>query len=397
MAVPSPPVLIAGGGIAGLGLALALARRGIKSRILERSPTFSEAGAGIQIGPNGMRILAMLGVDKRLEAVAGRPAAIHVQDARNARLIATLPLGGWIEQRHGAPYWVALRADLQAALLSRVREESAIEVSTGFEVVDVTEEADTIVARAATGASEAGRLLVGADGLWSRMRERVAPATSLVFSGRTAARAVIPASAAPRQIDTASTCVWLAPGAHVVHYPVRAGEQIAIVVVVEERFERHEWDSPAGPPQLKPALAEFDRTLIDFMNAAPGWRKWGLFTTGPLATWHAGRLVLVGDAAHPVLPFLAQGGVLALEDAAVLAAALDANPDDCLAAFAGYESRRRERVAQVQAASQRNGRIYHLSGTLALARDAALRLTSGGRVMAGYDWLYGWQPDSVGS
>lgn len=390
-ASPSP-VLIAGGGIGGLALALALARRRMPSCILERREAFSEAGAGIQIGPNGMRVLALLGADRLLEPTAAKPDAIHVREARQGHRLATLPLGAWIARRHGAPYLVAHRADLQAALLSRVREEPLIEVSTGFEVCDVEDSASDVHARSASGSSRHGMLVVAADGLWSRLRERVAPATGLVSAGRTAWRAVMPTSALPSGIDAAATGVWMAPGAHVVHYPVRAGSETAIVVVLEQRFERHEWDSPAEPPQRQPALQGSSPVLIALLDAARDWRKWGLFTCPELPSWHAGRLVLLGDAAHPMLPFLAQGGVMALEDALALADALATRPDAIAEALADYERQRRARVRRVQEASHRNGRIYHLTGPLALARDAALRLTSGERVMAGYDWLYGWRP-----
>ncbi|MEW5964638.1 MAG: FAD-dependent monooxygenase [Pseudomonadota bacterium] len=385
------PVLIAGGGIGGLALALALARRGLASSVLERNETFSEAGAGIQIGPNGMRVLTALGVADALEPAAGKPVAIRVLDAGRGRLLSSLPLGDWIEQRHGAPYRVAHRADLQAALLSRVRAEPAIEVVTGFDVADVAEHADAIEARSAGGSRRRGRLLVGADGIWSRLREVVAPAAALTFSGRTATRAVVPVDAVPEGIDCTAVCAWLAPGAHIVHYPIRAGREVAIVVVVEERFERHEWNTPAAPPQDKATIRRLDPTLVGLLEASRDWRKWGLFECAELPTWSAGRLALLGDAAHPVLPFLAQGGVLALEDAIELADAI-AREASGSAALVRYERTRRPRAARVQAASRRNGRIYHLAGPMALARDATLQWLPGERVMAGYDWLYGWRP-----
>jgi salicylate hydroxylase len=385
------PVLIAGGGIGGLALALALARRGVASTLLERNETFSEAGAGIQIGPNGMHVLTALGVADALAPAAGRPVAIRVLEATRGRQFASLPLGEWIAERHGAPYWVAHRADLQAALLARVRAEPRIEVLTGFEVVDVAGHGDAIEARSARGGTRRGRLLVGADGIWSRLREVVAPAVALTFSGRTAQRAVVPVDTVPEGIDCTAVCAWLAPGAHVVHYPIRAGREIAIVVVVEERFERHEWNTPAEPPQDKTAIRRLDRTLVGLLEASRDWRKWGLFECAELPAWTAGPLALIGDAAHPVLPFLAQGGVLALEDAIELAEAIVCEPS-VSAALARYERARRPRAARVQAASRRNGRIYHLAGPMALARDTTLQWLTGERVMAGYDWLYGWRP-----
>ena len=386
------PVLIAGGGIAGLATALALAKRSIPSRILEQRSYPSEAGAGIQIGPNGVRVLTALGVAPHLAPRASRPTEIVVRQGGTARVLARMPLGTWIEERHGAPYWVVHRRDLQAALLACVAAEPLIEMVTGFTVATATAHGDAIEVRGATGETLRGPVLVGADGIRSVIRATVAPEARLKFSGTAASRTLLPASAAGPLGDPNVIGVWLSPGAHVVHYPVEAGAKIAVVAIVPDDRRIDDWAAPNDWPTLAPHLADFSPDLTDVLAAAPDWRRWALFETDPLAHLVAGRIALVGDAAHPILPFLAQGGVMALEDAMVLAHALAAKPADIPGALKSYETARRARVGAIVAASRRNGRIFHLSGAAALARNIALGAVPASHLMARYDWVYGWQP-----
>ena len=386
------PVLIAGGGIAGLATALALAKRSIPSRILEQRPQSSEAGAGIQIGPNGVRVLMALGVAPHLASHASRPSEIVVRQGTTARALARMPLGAWIEARHGAPYWVVHRRDLQAALLACVQAEPSIEMVTGFAVAATASHGDIIEVRSTTGEIWRGTALVGADGIRSTIRATVAPEARLTFSGTAASRTLLPAAAAGPLGAPDTIGVWLAPGAHVVHYPVEAGAKIAVVAIVPDDRRIDDWAAPNDWATLAPHLAAFSPTLTGVLAAAPEWRRWALFETDPLARLAAGRVALVGDAAHPVLPFLAQGGVMALEDALVLAHCLAGQPNDIPRALENYEAARRARVAAVVAASRRNGRIFHLSGAAALARDLALAAVPPTRLMARYDWVYGWRP-----
>lgn len=388
------PILIAGGGIGGLASALALARRGIASRVLERQATFAEAGAGIQLGPNGIRILQDLGAAPHLEPLAGKPDAIRVFEGPSGARLADLPLGSWIAARHGAPYWVAHRADLQAALLRAVEHQPLIEVVTGFEVAHVRELPDAVAAQGPRGETR-GAALVAADGLWSRTRAHVLDLPPLAFSGKTATRTVIGRASAPEPFRANVTGAWLSPDAHVVHYPVRGGADIAVVVIAEEDWPGTVWGAAADRDALLKRAAGFAGPLREFLALGQDWRKWALYDPGALPRWVRGRVALLGDAAHPVLPFLAQGGVLALEDAVTLAASVAARREDIAAGFAHYERQRQPRAARVQAASQDNGRIYHLSGPMALARNLALRTLPASRLMAGYDWLYGWQLDEV--
>ena len=390
MASPEP-VLIAGGGIAGLALALALARIGRRAHVLEQRETHSEAGAGIQVSPNGVRALDAIGVRVPLEAAAGRPREIRIHQGASGRVLQRLPLGDWIETRHGQPYLVAHRRDLQAALLARARAEPLVAISTGIEVAFFETTADGVRVAGAGGERLEGSALVGADGLFSRVRQQLHAPSAPRFSGRTAARTVLPAEQAGGVLDRGTIGVWLAPGAHVVHYPVSAGREIAIVAIRTEDWRGQGWSAPVDRAPLLASLSMFARPLIDALAAADDWRRWALFDVQPLPRWSIGRVTLAGDAAHPVLPFLAQGGSLALEDAVSLAACLAAAPGDVAQAFLAYEHARRPRAARVARSARRNGQIYHFAGPLAAARNAVLQLAGPERLMAGYDWLYGWQ------
>ncbi len=386
------PVLIAGGGIAGLATALALARHAIPSRIFEQRHAPSEAGAGIQIGPNGVRVLDALGVAPLLAPQASRPEAIAVRQGASGRVIARMPLGDWIEARHGAPYWVVHRRDLQAALLAAVAAEPRIEMVTGLAIAEVAPREDHVEVRDGSGAAMRGPILVGADGIRSRVRAAVSPATRLKFSGKAASRALLPAEAAHALGAPNAVGVWLAPGAHVVHYPVEAGARTAVVAIVPDDRMTDDWAAANDWASLSGHLAPFSSTLTHTLAAAPEWRRWALFEAAPPPRLAVGRIALAGDAAHPILPFLAQGGVMALEDAVVLAHALAADRRDAVRAIDAYATARRKRVDAIVATSRQNGRIFHLAGPAALARNLAMAAVPASRLMARYDWVYGWRP-----
>ncbi len=386
------PVLIAGGGIAGLATALALAKRDIPSRILELRDEPSEAGAGIQIGPNGVRVLSLLGVAPLLALKAGHPDEIIAHQGATGRVLSRMPLGGWIEARHGAPYWVVHRRDLHAALLTAVAAEPHIEMVTGFAVADVTARGERVEVRDAHGTVVQASLLIGADGIRSRVRAAVSPETRLTFSGKTASRALLPPDAAHALGASNAVGVWLAPGAHVVHYPVEAGARTAVVVIVPDDRLTEDWAAASDWTNLAPHLAPFAPELTRVLATAPEWRRWALFRADPAPRLTAGRIALAGDAAHPVFPFLAQGGVMALEDAVVLAHALAADRRDPRRALTAYDAARRRRVDAIVATSQQNGRIFHLSGPAATARNLAMAVAPASRLMARYDWVYGWKP-----
>ncbi len=395
MSAPAP-ILIAGGGIGGLALALALARRGRRSMVLERQQTPTAAGAGIQLGPNGVRALQCLGVADALSPWVGEPEAIEVMAGSSGRRLARLPLGHWIAARHRAPYWVAHRGDLHAVLATAAAAEPLIELCTGFELAAVAQSANEVAVADTAGRRLAGPILVGADGLWSAVRPALAPGSAPQPAGATAMRTVIPAAQAAGLASDAVR-LWLSRKAHVVHYPVRQGGEIAVVVIARDAEARQGrgWDAHADPGRLRHRLAPFHGSLAQALALTPGrdpaWREWTLHTLPTLPAWHRGRVVLLGDAAHPMLPYLAQGGALALEDAIVLADCIRTMPD-APAALARFEALRAARARRVQAASMRQGRIYRLAPPLSWARDAVLALAPGPWLMAGYDWLYAWRP-----
>lgn len=397
--------VIAGGGIGGLAAALALARIGWTVTVLERRPQWSEAGAGIQLSPNGTAVLERLGVASRLAAAAGRPTAIVVRDGVDGRILQTLPLGAWIEARHGAPYWQVHRRDLQAALLAAVVAEPRITVRLGAEVVDAAEVDGGVAVRLLDGSVCQGRFVVGADGIFSGLR-RMAPGDPVPrASGHAAFRTVVPVVTLHREpgiskaIDFGATGVWLARHAHVVHYPVRAGRDIAVVVIVTADHQSpepsHGWSQTVAAAEVEAAIASSAPALAAVLGCDRDWRRWQLYECEPLRDWTRGRVVLLGDAAHPTLPFLAQGGSLALEDAWTLARHVGrARHDDAIAtALAAYGRERAPRTRQVVSQARRNGVVFHLSGAARLARNAAMRIIPGQRVMAGYDWVYGWKPE----
>jgi salicylate hydroxylase len=384
------PVLIAGAGIGGLAAAIALARRGIASHVLERRSAFHEEGAGIQIGPNGTRILKQLKVAEALRPHVGTPEAIRVRDGASGAELARLPLGRWIAARHGAPYWVAHRKDLHAALLQTARAEPLIALSMGFDVTEVATEGPHVAVASSAGQTWTGKALIAADGLWSAIRSLMFTPAEPRFAGKSAARSVLPLDALPPEFFKQETGIWLFPDAHVVHYPVSAGAELAIVVILEDEHDDTEWAAPVHPAWVQQHLPACAEPLADLISEAQNWKRWALHTMTPLRGWSHGPVALLGDAAHPVLPFLAQGGVLALEDAVVLAEAMHKFPNDVPGALSWYGHRRRRRAARVAAASKRNGTIYHLSGPLAGARNLAMRTLGPERLMARYDWLYGW-------
>lgn len=389
------PILIAGAGIGGLSLAIALARQGLASRVLERRGELAEAGAGIQLGPNAVSVLSRLGVAERLKPSIGAPECLRVHDGESGQRLAELPLGDWIARRHRAPYWVAHRADLHAALLETATAHPQIELVTTSEVTSFTPTDDGVVAATADGGRHYGALLVGADGIWSRIRKLLWPEFTLTYSGKTASRAVVNRGDAPASFREMATGVWLSPVGHVVHYPVRGGVEIALVVILKEDWPGEGWGLPVDRDRLMSRLGAFSDRLTAFLSSAGEWRRWPLYDPEPLPRWSKGRVTLLGDAAHPVLPFLAQGGALAIEDAETLAAAIRMWPSQPALAVDRYERARRPRAIRMQAASRRNGLIYHLPRPASLARDLALRALPGERLMALYDWVYDWRLEAV--
>ena len=384
----SRTLIIAGGGIAGLAAAIALRARGIDVVVIERRSEASGEGAGIQIGPNGVAVLRRLGLDEAVAAHASVPSTIRVHDGMTGRRLTDLPLGGWIERRHGAPYWVVHRADLMRVLVD-VAQRAGVDIRMGTTCLRANETPGAVEIVCADGARLSGTALIGADGLWSTVRHKHFDATAPVASGRAAARALIAADAATG-IASDLVSVWMAPGAHVVAYPVRSGRMLNLVVIARADAAADRWSEPVAAADIARRVDGFTPALSRLIASADGWRQWPLMTRAPLTSFARGRAALIGDAAHPMLPFLAQGAVMALEDAVQLAQCVAATRDDFVAGLQAFSQARVARTQRVVETAEQQGRIYHLAGAARLGRDAALKFTPPTMLMARYDWLYGW-------
>ena len=394
----SRTILIAGAGIGGLTAALTLARSGYRVVVAEQAEKLTDAGAGIQLSPNATRILQSLGLAERLTASAVVPDGLSIRSAGSGAEIAYMPIGQAMEFRYGAPYWMLHRGDLQAALVEAVAEQPDVVVRLGTRVEDFAIHAKGITAqlRDARGTSE-DRVpaLVGADGLWSTTRTRLGDTSKPDFRDRTAWRALLPASAVSEAFRRPVTRLWLGPNAHLVHYPVRGGTLINIVAIVADRWKSPGWTAPGARDQLLRHFTpeRWAKPARDLVATPESWVKWALFDRIEPGFPSLGPVTLLGDAAHPMLPFLAQGAATAIEDAEILARCLTLPVADPEPGMRRYEAMRGARVRRVQQEARANSRTYHMSGPAALARNLAMRLMGGDRLRARYDWLYDWRPD----
>ena len=384
-------ILIAGGGIGGLCTAIALARNGINSHILEQEESFSEAGAGIQIGPNGMRILQDWGMDEYLSGRGANPSCVHIHDGLSGASLNKVPLGKTARDRYGAPYKVFHRSELQIGLLEKASAMPEIEITTGFQIRDLVEHDDEVTIISSVGAKQSGRLLIGADGLWSRTRRHLFPNISPHFVGKTAWRTLAARSDVPELFNQIETGLWMAPNAHLVHYPVLGGEIINIVAVIEDSTNHQGWSREGRGEDLLRHYESWDEQPRAFLKARTNWQKWALFDLAPLPSWSKDRICLLGDAAHPAIPFLAQGGVMAMEDAHILGQLLDLYGEDHRTAFKQYEKQRRPRATHVMDTAKKLGKIYHMKGFMRKARNAVLMRKKPEKLLADYDWLYGFK------
>jgi len=385
-----PIILIAGGGIAGLTAALCLAKSGnAHVRVFEQAPAPAEVGAGIQVSPNASRILIALGLGAALDHVAVMPDELRIFNGRRGRLLTSLPLAATARSRYGAPYYVVHRADLQVQLLEAVKRTRNASVHFDCNVDALAAHGRGITIQTSAGQEHTGQALIGADGLRSAVRRHLVGDGEPVYSGYTAWRGMVPAEKVPDQLHGAFTGLWLNRSAHVVHYPVQGGHQMNVVVIVRGDTPYEGWAVRGHKDDLLPALAHLSGPFRDLLQRVDHWLTWSLFDRQPERRIVADRAALIGDAAHPMLPFLAQGGAMAIEDAEAIAKALESNGySDIPQAFRTYQAAREKRTAKVQKAARRNGKIYHASGLTAVARNLTLRLVPPARLLSRFDWLY---------
>ena len=393
----SRTIIVAGAGIGGLTAALALAKQGFRVIVLEKSERLEEAGAGLQLSPNASRVLIDLGLRPRLWR-AVTPDAICLMSAANGGEISRILLGQAAATE--APYWVIHRADLQAALRDEVESCSDIELRLGCQFEDVSTHAKglTVIQRSGMARQEELAVaLIGADGIWSAVRHHLLPDLQPRFSGLIAWRGTLDATQLPREYTARRVQLWMGPGAHLVAYPISGARQINVVAVVPGRWNRPGWSEPGDGNEIKAAFVAAGWHAIPRMliSAVDGWRKWALFTVPAGGQWADGAVALLGDAAHAMLPFAAQGAAMAIEDAAVLAKCLSEKSNQGALAPASalkrYVRLRRPRVARVQRSARQAGRIYHLPGPLALARDLVIKTMGPSRMLSRQDWIYRWR------
>jgi salicylate hydroxylase len=395
----SRTIIIAGAGIGGLTAALALAQRGFRVVILEKAERLEEAGAGLQLSPNASRALIDLGLEPRLKSIAVTPDAISIMSAQSGGEIARLPLGDAATFRAGAPYWIVHRADLQSALLAQVRDSSEIELRLGCQFEDAAIHAKGIAVGQRRGMSrqqETALALIGADGVWSQLRHQLFPQTQPKFSGLIAWRGTIDARQLPRELAPRRVQLWMGPNAHLVAYPISGGRRINMVAVVPGTWSRPGWSEPGDPNDIKDRFSSRWPSASRMMiRAVDEWRRWALFTIRDGGVWNSGPMALLGDAAHAMLPFAAQGAGMAIEDAMVLAKCLSENSADGAAGITAslerYAGLRRSRVARMQRHARQSERIYHLRAPAAYARDLVIKVSSAQRLLSRQDWIYDWR------
>jgi len=387
-------IVVVGAGIGGLTAALALAAADYRVVVAERSEHLVEAGAGIQISPNAGRVLAGLGLDAGIAWLAAEPAAIDIRSGRSGRLLTSVPAAEF-HSRYGFPYRVIHRADLQVVLRTAVEQRPDIALLLGATVSDVVPVADGCVVTIARGGGQEAievAAVIGADGVWSELREQVRGPDPARPVGRSAWRTLIAAAELPPAATADRVGLWLSNDAHLVHYPVAKGRTVNVVAIVEEDWSEPGWSAAGDRRWLTARFAGWPTAARELLAAAPAWHKWAITRVDPALPWVAGRLALLGDAAHAMPPFIAQGAAMAIEDAAVLARCL-ATIEPVEAALAAYEAKRRPRVMRVAAAAASTGAVYHWSMPRALVRDAAIRLGGARLIMMRNDWIYRWEAE----
>ena len=390
-------ILIAGGGIGGLSAGIACADKGHLVRLYERSAQVSEAGAGIQLGPNATRVLADWGVLPAIKALAVQPTHLRIRDTQRGSQLGQLALGARAEQRYGAPYLTVHRADLHRTLYAHLKQKTNVFLHEGREVATLSDELNEGVTVGFTdGQIVQGDVMIGADGLWSRTRALTFSDGSPAATGHVAYRSLIPTASLPESLQTSVVTVWLGPHVHIVQYPVRGGDAMNVVVIAsgEPLTDATGWSNAVDSKRVMRAVGTACSPLGELLEAVEhteqGWMAWQLFDRPPVTDASAlcrGRIALMGDAAHPMRPYLAQGAGMAIEDAQVLAQVLTSDAAMVGHGLMRYARLRHERVARVQRKAIENGEIFHATGLTRWGRDIAMQLL--GSRLLDQPWLYG--------
>ena len=383
------PVIVAGGGIGGLAAALALVRQGFSVKVLEQSPQIGEIGAGIQLGPNAFHAFDALGVGEKARGRAVYTDYMIMHDAIDEYVVGRIPTGEAFRQRFGNPYAVIHRVDVHTSLLDGAQETGRVEFLTSTRVERIEQDADSVTVFDQNGQPHRGLALIGADGVKSVVRAQYVNDPPRV-TGHVVYRAVVDKKDFPVDLQWNAASIWVGPNCHLVHYPLRGGEQYNVVVTFHSR-KQEEWGVTEGSKEEVQSyfqgICPRARQLIDLPKS---WKRWATADREPIGQWTFGRATLLGDAAHPTTQYMAQGACMAMEDAVTLGEALRVNGNDFIKAFALYQRSRVARTARIVLSSREMGRIYHARDVERLVRNDLWKGRTPERFYDAMEWLYGW-------
>jgi salicylate hydroxylase len=382
------PFIVSGGGIGGLATAYALAHKGFPVRVLEQSPEFREVGAGIQLGPNIFRVLERIGLKDAVLADAHVPPGMEMRDALTGDLVTRIPLGEQAVARFHEPYAVTHRADIHGAFLRACQSSNLVTLENNRRVETYEDHGDRVTATLSTGECVDGRALIACDGMWSKIRERIVGDGKPRVSGHIAYRAVLKREDVPDDLWRPDVVLWAGPRTHFVHYPLRRGELFNLVAVFHSDHYEEGWDAEGSTELLWQHFKGEVPQVLRLLERINTWRMWVLCDREPVKTWTDNRVVLLGDSAHPMLQYLAQGACMATEDAVILSEELARQPDDIPAAFKAYNEKRYLRTAQVQIMARIYGEFYHARGPTAELRNKMLAGRTPQQSYNGVAWLY---------
>jgi salicylate hydroxylase len=389
----SLPVLVAGGGIGGIAAALALVRQGFAVKVLEQAAELGEIGAGIQLGPNAFAAFDALGIGEIARARAVYTDEMVMHDAIDESCVGRIPTGAAFRARFGNPYAVIHRADVHRSLLEGAQSTNRIEVATSTPVQRIEQDDTGVTVFDTKGGRHRGLALIGADGVKSAVRRQYVGDEARV-SGHVVYRAVVDKAEFPADLQWNAASIWVGPDCHLVHYPLRGGEQYNVVVTFHSR-EPEQWSvregSRAEVQSYFEGICPRARQLIDLPR---DWKRWATADRDPIGQWNFGRVTLLGDAAHPTLQYLAQGACMAMEDAVTLGEALRVHANDFGRAFDRYQRSRVARTARIVLSAREMGRIFHAKGVERLVRNELWKGRSPERFYDALEWLYGWKVDN---
>ncbi|HEY8611053.1 MAG TPA: 3-hydroxybenzoate 6-monooxygenase [Roseomonas sp.] len=384
------PILVAGGGIGGLAAALGLARAGFEVTVLERAPVLAEIGAGIQLGPNAFQAFDHLGIGDAARAMAVYVDRLRLMDALTAEDIASIDLTEPFRHRFGNPYAVVHRGDLHGVFVRACQAQLRINLRTGCAVTGYEQDGTTVTVQLQSGEAVEGSVLIGADGLWSRIRQRVVGDGPPRVTGHTTYRSVIPTEQMPEDLRWNAATLWAGPKCHIVHYPLSGWKQFNLVVTYHNDAPEPVAGQPVEEEEVMAGFRHVHPRAQSIIRHGRDWKLWVLCDRDPTERWIDGRVALLGDAAHPTLQYLAQGACMAMEDGVCLAQEMAVHPGAAEAALEAYRRRRVLRTARVQLQSREVGdHIYHPSGPHAALRNSIMSAKSDTQWYDTLAWLYG--------